>query len=494
MKLNIFQIPKEDVAPLLEKFTSVGLRRIHHEKKKEWDTHFFFSKNAQPIPIPWIATYSDFFPDPKPENKMFYGAYLWIKDEVCLVISYGKTHFYLRQFCDHDFGTEIAKRIADQDDTRQKSSKKFAGRKKKEIKSYAKNSHLDIESGESVDYLQAAVIKDYKDTFGVSGKFGSSVLLSPDIEKDELPGFLDDLILVLEKPELFKLPRTTVLSASSATKSYENKLIRDIRAENAEFELNHHELVGTDFVFTGQEKYSYSYHGRNSDVFDLLLMRDVNAFVDAYSIPNEEILNIKVHVSREDARSYAKPLREAIDYVVDEKNVLLTRGTWMHFNEDYIDQLDEYIDAIDIEEVEDRFRVVTNSEGDFNKSLESHGFEVADKNFSKIKVKSGTQIEAWDLKKGDCVYAVKRGTTQDFGYVLDQASNTLILINKKANIKKLDSNFKSYCVWLIFKRKSMPPKLSEIKSIIFKQKLEAWARLSWEFGITPKVSMSVIGE
>jgi hypothetical protein len=96
------------------------------------------------------------------------------------------------------------------------------------------------------------------------------------------------------------------------------------------------------------------------------------------------------------------------------------------------------------------------------------------------------------LKKDNTVYAVKFGTPQKLGYVCDQSINTLELINKKANIKKLDTSFKSYCIWVRLDRAEKITKLSDIKSIIFKQKIESWARKCSEYGITPKIKVSYL--
>jgi hypothetical protein len=151
MKLNIFKIPKDRVKDLKDKFKSpsLGLKIINSQKIENYQSEFYFSEDVKKIEIPWVETYSEFFIENKPANTVYFACYLWESSEYCFALSYGKCHFYLRQFCDHDFGTYIAKRIANKVDIRQKSSKKFAGKKKKEIKSYTKNSKLDIESGES---------------------------------------------------------------------------------------------------------------------------------------------------------------------------------------------------------------------------------------------------------------------------------------------------------------------------------------------------------
>jgi len=493
MKLNIFKIPKDKVSDLKAKFEFLGLKNINSSEQNSWKADFYFSKDIDPIQIPWAETYSDFFTEEKPENKIFFCAYIWENENYCFVLSYGKSHFYLRQFCDHDFGIHIAKRIANQKDIRQKSSKKFAGKKKKEIKSYTKNSRLDIESGESIDYIQSSISKDFINGFGKSGKFGSSTLLNPIIEKDVLPDFFDLIIKVYESPELFKLPRTVILDASPTTEGYENKLVDEIISSsegNTDFTSNGHELIGIDFIFSGQEKYKFSLDGNTSNEFEDLTIDELNSFISSYSISKNQILDIRVHVIKEDAKPFSKTVKESMDYTIDDQNVLLTHGKWMKFNEDYMDQLNEYIDSIDLEEVEDDLLEITDTEPNFNKNLLKHGYSVADKNFSIIKIKAGTLIEAWDSKKDETVYAVKFGTAQKLGYVCDQANNTLELISKKANIKKLDDNFKNYCIWLVIQNKNLPKKISEINSIILKQKIESWARKCFELGINPKIKIS----
>lgn len=494
MKLNVFKIPKNRVKDLKEKFKtpSLGLKVVNSQTIGKYQTDFYFSKDVKSIPIPWVETYIEFFEHPKPANTVYFACYIWESDEFCFALSYGKCHFYLRQFCDNDFGTHIAKRIANEKDIRQKSSKKFAGKKKKEIKSYTKNSQLDIESGESVDYLQASITKDQVINFGKSGKFGSSVLLSLDIEKDKLLDFFKDLVIAINLPENFPLPRTTIINDTPQSKKYEEDLITKIitDSDDTDFTSNTHDLFGVDFVFSGHEKYKFSHRGHESDYLDDLSIDSLKQYVKKQSIPREEIMAIKVVVEKEDSKSYIKQIKDSLDYIVDGQNVILSQGRWMEFNEDYLDQLNEYIDSIDLEPVENELSEIIGIEGDFNVSLKKYGYEVADKNFSKIKIKSGTPVEAWDAKKDDTVYALKFGTTQKLGYVCDQANNTLELISKKANTKKLDKDFKSYCVWFGIDNKNLPIKMSQINSIILKQKIESWARKCLEFGITPKIKLS----
>ena len=137
----------------------------------------------------------------------------------------GKTHFYVRPFCDHDYGIEIAKRLADENDIKQKASKKFAGRRKKEIRSYTSNTGLDIESGESIDYLQAAIAESARKDFGRTAKFGSSVLLNATIDKTGIGSLLDKISDALASPPLFALPRTARITDEAEVARYDGLLV-----------------------------------------------------------------------------------------------------------------------------------------------------------------------------------------------------------------------------------------------------------------------------
>lgn len=417
MKINVFKIPKDRVKDLKDKFKSpsLGLKVIKSEKIGDYQTDFYFSKDVKNIPIPWVNTYSDFFEEPRPANTVYFACYLWESEKYCFALSYGKCHFYLRQFCDHDFGTFIAKRIANEKDIRQKSSKKFAGKKKKEIKSYMKNSQLDIESGESVDYLQSSIIKDQVINFGKSGKFGSSVLLSLDIEREKLSSFFKDLVSAIDLKENFPLPRTTIIDNTAQSQKYEEGLVNEIigNSDETDFTENSHDLFGVDFVFSGHEKYKFSHRGNDSELMDELSIEALRDFVTKHSIPKDEIMAIKVSVEKEDSKGYTKQIKDSLDYIVDGHNVILSQGRWMEFNEDYVTQLNEYIDEIEIETTEESLVEIDKvEEGKFNENMVSLGYANADKDFSKIKVGSGVSIEAWDLQKDDVVYAVKIGTPQ----------------------------------------------------------------------------------
>lgn len=163
----------------------------------------------------------------------------------------------------------------------------------------------------------------------------------------------------------------------------------------------------------------------------------------------------------------------------------------MRFNQDYLDFLDEYLRSIQVEPTEPNLVETTPTEGDFNLSDEvaQAGYEVADKNFDILRTDSPTPVEAWDLKRGTTVYAVKFGTAQKLGYVCDQAMAVLELLRNKAGVREIPE-FQSYCLWLGYRGQQLPQSIADTGSIILKQKIEAWARATEALGLTPVLKIS----
>lgn len=496
MRLNIFSIDKKELPELRKKLVMISMSLIHSEDQAGWHGDFYFSSIPKPGTIDWVENFRTYFEKTlKPENINYFAVYLFVQGDKAYAISYGKAHFYLRQFCDHDFGIEVAKRIANEYDIRQTSSKRFAGKRKKDIKSFTANTRLDVESGESVDYIQAAIITDKRDDFGKTGKFGSSAQLMLDIAPSEIGAFLNKLETEMKNAPLFPLPRTTIIADSADIVKYDGMLVNELLtgAEASEFTDNSYDLYGVDFVFPNDGKYRIWCPKYEDDLeVERLSIADLRKFVKDCNIDYADILGIKITFAQEGHSKFTRNLKESLDYIASGEYVILSNGKWMRFNQDYLDFLDAYIETIEVEEPEPEFEEINLTETDFNisKSVASRGYVVADKDFSKIKIKSGTPVEAWDLRKDKTVYAVKFGSAQKLGYVCDQAAATLELIRTGASAKKLPE-FRRYALWLGYE--STPDRLKSIKdsrSLILKQKIESWARKARDLGIEPVIKIS----
>jgi hypothetical protein len=117
------------------------------------------------------------------------------------------------------------------------------------------------------------------------------------------------------------------------------------------------------------------------------------------------------------------------------------------------------------------------------------GYEVPDKNFEIFKTRRSTPVEAWDLRKGNRVYAVKFGTPQKLNYVCDQATGLLGMLRNRAGIKEIP-NFESYCLWIGYRATKPLTDITASGSIIFEQKVDTWARKARELGIEPELKIS----
>ncbi|MGO4257599.1 DUF6119 family protein [Marmoricola sp. RAF53] len=494
MKLNIFKISTGEVDLLRAKLVSANMQVIKETDQSGWHGEFYFSDKPHPSPIPWVKTYHAYFPEgADPKNFNHFAVYLFVKEGSAFALSYGKAHFYIRPFCDYDFGIELAKRIADDEDIRQTSGKRFAGKRTKDIKSFSSNSPLIIESGESIDYIQASVIKAKQETFGKTGKFGTSAQITPKVDPPDLGQFLNKLEAELAEAPRFPLPRTLVVIEPAEVERFDELLLDELTAPvgTSDFTNNTFDLYGVDFVFPSEGAFTLKCGRSNKQQLEQLTMADFKQYIEDHKIPRDDILKIKITHEPEDSNSYTNSIKECVDFLADSDRVVLSGGKWMHFNQDYLDFLDDAIREIEVEEIEEEFKVITLTEPTFNISAEvtAAGFEVADKNFEIFTTRRSTPVEAWDLRRDTTVYAVKFGDAQKLNYVCAQALNVLELLRNKSETKEVP-NFDRYCLWFGYRVKNLPDSMADSGSIILKQQIEAWARRATELGITPVIRMS----
>lgn len=114
MRLNIFKVPPEQASSLKGALVEKGLSRTGELEQDGWSGEFYFSSDPEPSTIPWIKTFAHLIGSDDFHNFTYYAAIVLEKDASCYAIVFGKAHFYVRPYCDYDFGVELAKRIADE--------------------------------------------------------------------------------------------------------------------------------------------------------------------------------------------------------------------------------------------------------------------------------------------------------------------------------------------------------------------------------------------
>ncbi len=501
MKINIFKISKKEIDSLREKFAQVNLIPQQNKTDEVWDEVFYFSRTPDDAIAPWMKSFEDQLGNLDDyATHTFFGAYYIGRkeDDYVYVISFGKAHFYIRPYADFDFGIELAKRIANENDVKQTASRRFSGAESKKIKSYRNQARLDIESGASLDYLSAKIITDEVERFGRTGKFGMSALLNPVLDMADIRMFVDAISKKIEAEPRFKIPRTEQVTDEQRLERYHSELLKAINnPSSTEFNTSSYDIVGVDFIFSGQEEYTFYGPAEESEPVQELTLNALKSYIDTYSLEEEQVFKIRIKVVNADGYTFRKGLLESLDFVMDDEKVILSQGRWLRFNEDYLEQLNDYVGAIDLEVVEAEFTYISKgiTEGDFNisKGIRDAGYSVADKDFARLKVK-GAKIptEAWDLYRDGTAYAVKFGNAQKLGYVCDQGMLVMETLRTKSYVKKFDEGLKSYCLWMGYEAKKPVENIAASRSIILKQKVEAWARRCNEVGITPVLKISQI--
>ncbi|WP_431941732.1 DUF6119 family protein [Nocardia grenadensis] len=497
MELNIFKISRSEFGALRERLAEKGATVVHAESDNTWSSEFLFLEGEEQV-AGWLRMYEPFFDGRElPTRRSQSAVYLFHSPTSCYAIAHGSGRFHVAPFCDYDFGIELAKRIADENDVGQTAAKRYQGSRRKEHRVYKANTRLDVTSGESVDFIRAAIIRSKQDAFGKTGKFGVSAILSPaTITIYTIGNLLSSIEVELTNPELFSLPRTVLITEQSEVEYFDRLLVSEITTENGatEFASNSFDLSGVDFTFGRQGRFSLKYPGKRSlDFWDehILSIEDLRSYIEQVGLGDDDILKIKVTAVDDYGNCIDVPLKKCLDYIADAERVVLSNGQWRHFNQDYLAFLNEYVRNIETEETEEPFKVIAASEPDFNDSrqLRNAGYKYADKDFSIAPIRAQTPVEAWDLHRGNTVYAVKFGTPQKLGYACDQAAALLKLASNRATIKQIP-RFDRYCLWFGYSAKQLPENIADTNSVILKQKIEDWARLCREFGVTPVIKLS----
>ena len=241
-KYNLYRVPKDKEEDLLAKLELSGLEQIGEQDVEGFRMKFFFSSEPDEIDIWWVETYSEFLGDSEtPKNLMHFGVFLISGDEICYAISLGKAHFYVNQFCDAEFGLNLAERIIDDNDLKIKNSKFFKSAKSKMITTYQQGTEMTFDSGESMHYIKGKTIAPA--TWGRTVSFGKSVHLKIAIQPLEISGFINHIEDVLRQPTRVKLPKVVVINDNRTKRNLDQLLARKILSSQEQSGINIEEFT-----------------------------------------------------------------------------------------------------------------------------------------------------------------------------------------------------------------------------------------------------------
>lgn len=503
-KYNIYKIDKTKEAALLEKLEAVGLSRSGQKTINDFTLSLYLSKKPEDIDIWWTDLYAEYLgTDEKLKNKAYFAVFLISNTSLLYAVSMGKSHFYLKDFCDTDFGINLAERIADNNNLKLKNSKLFGGKKNKTIISYQENSEFEYDSGESIHYVKTKTIDTEK--WGEVGSFGNSAQLHCEITPDELPELVKSIEEELQKEPKIILPRAAAISDEVKIAELDQKLAQDIlNSTNAGLQPSEATVSGVDFVFLDKNQYRFIFDRQRQDIEGELNLAALREFINQQNIDLTVSINdIKIKVSDEHNKGYTKPLKYFLDYVDDDRHFLLD-GKWHIFNQNYINFLKKQIDdriTLEIPNINFSNTAFTQwrnglsdeektahgyAEYHFNILREGDGYKNLDREIETLQQQY--KIEKLDLYKDNTAYFVKIGTPQKLGYAIDQAIATIKILQSRTSSIQINGEEikpKGICLWLIFERQTEITKISEIKSLIFLMKLGEWQRQCANAGYNP---------
>lgn len=492
-KFNLYKVTPEQKNELIRKLESVGLSKIASKNVDNFTLDFYFSNKPDDIDIWWTEIYKDFLKDIEvPKNKIYFATLLVYNSSVSYAVSLGKSHFYLKNYCDLDFGLNLAERIVDDTNLKIKNSKFYKSRKNKIITTYREGSSIDFDSGESMHYLKAGTID--KNTWGKTASFGHSAQFNINITPSGLPSLIQRVEAILKQPQRVKLPKVVMVHDEEEIKKLDNLLADAISRTNDRSNLQEEEisLSGVEFIFSDQYEYGLYIRGdrdSHTEKGELSLERLKKFITDQNIDLKQQVNDIRVKVYNESGRDFSLPLKETIDFVEEKERYCLIDGKWYQFNQSYIDFLRDEVDSIVFVNKED---IQDKNESEFNKRKGREGFVNCDKIHEVIDKKY--KIEKVDLYKDTILHFVKFGIPQKMNYVIDQAINTVKLLQNnqsKIAINGEDKLVDTICLWLVFvNRKRKLNKLSDLNSLIFHMKLIDWKRIVQNARYKPLVYIS----
>lgn len=507
-KINLYKIPIEKKEDLIKKFEEIELTLLKSVKNSGYILSFYYSKNIDKTctPVWWAKMYKDFLNDESPNNKSPFACLLIQKDNILYANSLGKTHFYLNNFCDYNFGIEISTRIIDESSTDMKNSRLFGGNEKSSITSYIANTKIDYDSAESIYFLKGKSIN--KKLYGKKIQCGTSLCLCiKDFTPYDFPFLINNIEKELTKKPLFEIPTSKKITDKNIISQLDKNLIKLIKEEKTFVSINETQLSGVDFIFHKDDKLKFIYKRKCYELDDNTSIISIKDFLNDYHIDFDlNVINKSIiQVTTNTDRKYNKPFKYFIDYV-DENRNFLKDGYWHQLNQIYIDILHKKINQIPLEIKDDSYNYY---EKDFiifkEKNTEEYwyaekyfnhiqSFEKGFANLDRTRTDFDSyHIEISDLYKDETLYIVKIGKPQKLNYAIDQANTTLKYLTeheKKVTLSNGNEvNPKSLVLWFILERKPIE-KLTDIKSIIFLMKLSNWSKNVRKHELDPKIWIS----
>lgn len=521
---NIYKI-QEKLAQLVTKLEAVGLCEQKTHISNNYSMTFYYSENIVGNDIWWWETYRDFFKDDavKPVNIFHFGILLCHhieNPEHIYAVSLGKAHFYLSKFIKHDFGMELAVRMADENTILLKKSRYFTGIKRQDVSSYQQFHPNGYEPGESVDHLKLRA-SDI-DLWGERNIiFADSIQMNMDRDPIALAEIFDQIEESMGDEEIIRLPKLEPVDFELSSE-LDKLLFNSIKTRKGKVSVEEFHVYGVEICFSFHD-YDYRLSAKKpggagtyrKHVGSYLTVDEISDFlIDHDDIDDINVVRVQFRIG--DHGKFTQELKEILDIPIAHGgyHYFLRNGDWYKFNQTFMDYLKHSLETISTvpkepldeadyicwrdekqrkinakEPVDDK---LTYREIYFNKKqCADHGYLLLDRQLTQLQSmergKKQYRIEVADLFKDKEIISVKiSNTSPELIYNIEQSRDAVELI-KRGEIE-FDKEITSAALWFVFEDDIQ--KITEFNSIQFLLAIESWQKLVRSLGLTPRIYIS----
>lgn len=431
-------------------------------------------------------------------------------------VTFGHSFFVVDKYCDGDFGFEFARRLK-YDEIKTTTLTTPSSRRNKTVNTYINYNYLDIGSGESFSKLKAKVaLADGFTLYKPAVEIGSSIKFVTD--EDSLERILKLIVHVEDTiqncPEIYKIPVFSKIRDEDEIQRLNAKLEAGICDNPGQVNIAELDIIGATEIFNNNDSMFELKYGRKSKKVTSLTSEELCCFCQENNLDYASVmLDIAVVSYYNGDPIVTKRVRDLIEYTLDEEMVLLSKGIWYRYNDDYLTYLEASIAEIDAEYhpeydfttaihnafVERKYAeekdsadyagktetVVKNAlktkyyaERAFNlMGAEENGFQNFDRNPDRV---GNSKVEEMDLYKDEAMYVVKIGNTSGkLCYAVDQSLTSLKLY-KNGKLPGMPQ-VRTAVLWLVLDRGHIEdddgkPDLSRLKMLMLKNRLDQWKK------------------
>lgn len=453
---------------------------------------------------PWVRLLSECSEYDLTQQLKIYGAALICRNTTsCFVVSYGNAHFYLGNYCDYNFGIQIAERLLNLESVKAQQNVSHGGKLSKTHIDYLNGTTLAYRGGEIPTYIKGSTINEEK--WGKSINCGISAQFKWEEKPLALGKKLTSLEEALNTEATISLPKLIALDDDNDSDKINelfnllSKAIDEYDAETSRFSFINvpsFYLVGTKIIQNDSIKFKLTCDRKHSEYDGELSIAAIQNFLSEKNLDiYTSVRNIKLSVEYgNDQWTPYKPLTEYLEFVTED-NFCLRNGRWCSFNNSYIEQVFRDVSKVDL---------INHTDSDWGFSKEelisyakeigifSNGYSQPYETYYNYKLSNllnavlihpttmpvdesanrRYKYEVCDFVADNNMYFVKIGNPSNFAYAVDQASLTLSKIQSgNGKIKLPNDNEISpqefHLVLVCERRKTIIEKWNDVYSINF---------------------------